>query len=199
MKKVLIDTCFINKFKDGTKLSDDFALLMEEMMFSPVIHPYVYKNEMALFDFIRGAVEKNVISIASYEDFIQNDVVKLYYSNLFKDIYNEFVERLVRSGSPKADKTVFLTAEDNVFEIRKSGSSIGDVHIIMMSLFMGIPIILSEDSDMDMIYQIAKNKIQSKKTALKVYRFSDIIDELEKKDNCKILHKDLKRIKRSHK
>ncbi len=79
MKKVLIDTCFINKFKDGTKLSDDFALLMEEMMFSPVIHPYVYKNEMALFDFIRGAVEKNVISIASYEDFIQNDVVTIHH------------------------------------------------------------------------------------------------------------------------
>ena len=101
--------------------------------------------------------------------------------------------------SPKADKAVRLTDKDNVFEIRKSGSSLGDVHIIMMAFFMDIPIILSEDSDMDIIYQIAKNKMQSKKTSLKVYRVKDIIDELEKKDDCKISHKQLKKIGRSHK
>ena len=62
---------------------------------------------------------------------------------------------------------------------------------------MEIPIILSEDSDMAEIYRIARNKFDSDKFKLMVYKVEDVIEYIKGKAGHKIIDKELRRIKRA--
>lgn len=196
--KAILDTCFLEKFKKGTNISPDFNLLMTTVGFELLIHPYVYEYEMNMSSYANKIINQNGCRVVDYSDFISSEAFRLYYRGLFIEIYNEFYKRLVSLESPKVDKMHLLDEKTNVFEVRFSGSSIGDVHIILMALFMNIPIILSEDSDMELIYSIAKSKVNSDQYQLNMYRIKDVIDYIKSKDMNTISGKELRRLKRAY-
>ncbi|MBO7453017.1 MAG: hypothetical protein J6U54_22010 [Clostridiales bacterium] len=198
MIKVIVDTCFLSKFKKGTEISPDFRTLIDEAGFELLVHPYTYENEMGITSRMRKNLEQNNCRVIEYTEFLSSDAFRKYYSGLFIEIYNEFYARLVSCDSIKADKMHRLEEETDVFNIRFSGSSLGDVHIILLALFKNIPIILSEDSDMSMIYSIAKTKINSDSYQLKVYKIVDLVEYIKAKDGKTISNNELKRIRRAY-
>lgn len=198
MQKVLVDTCFVDKFKEGIHLSEDFERLMCEVGYEPIIHPYVYEKELDVFDFVKEGIEKGVLKVLPYEAFITDDATKKYYEGLFFQIYEDFRNRLIAVNSPKAKKLIELDESADIFQIRMSGSSVGDVHIILLAIFMDIPIVLSEDSDLDIIFRLTRNRIISEKRDLKVYRVQDVIEVIKEKENKTISGKELKTLLRKY-
>ena len=146
MQRVLVDTCFVEKFKNGIHLSEDFKRLMCELGYEPVVHPYVLDKEFDVFDFVKESVEKGVLTVIPYEEFLKDDDTKQYYKALFFQIYEAFRSALIDVNSHKAERLIELDESTDIFNIRRSGSSLGDVHIILLAVFLEIPIILSEDS-----------------------------------------------------
>lgn len=199
MEKVIIDTCFLNRFKRGSGLEDDFGLLMKEMDYEILIHPYIREYELDMFYYVDEYIDKGILKNVSYEDFLFNDFEKRYYRDIFIEIYNEFCERQQKLNPVKAKKMKKLDQDTDVFKIRRSGASIGDVHIILLALFEDISIILSEDNkDMIEIYKIASKRMERDGYHLRIYKVKNVIESLEKRDNCNISGKVLRRLKRAY-
>lgn len=197
MRKAIIDSCFINKFKDGTDLVDDFFKLMRELNIELFMHPYIAEYELDMFPYIDKLIEQGVFSVISYEVFLPNELYKTMYQSLYIEIYNEFVDRMELINPRKAELMKKLDADTNVFRTRYSKSSMGDVHMIMLALYEDIPIILSEDNkDLWEAYNIAKPKIEREGYMLNIFKISDVIDILDNDSNCSISHKELKRMRR---
>lgn len=67
--------------------------------------------------------------------------------------------------------------------------SLGDVHMILMAFFMNVPIILTEDTDIEILKKITKLKINSDKYNLEIYSAMDLLIEIAKKN--KTMRKEL--------
>ena len=197
MCKAIIDTCFFEKFYKNAKLQEDFYILINEAGFELLLNPYVFEYELSMKSYIEKMINDGFVKVCKYDDFITEEHIRLYYTGLFVSIYNEFYENMKVLNPKKAEKMVELENDVDVFTKRAAGASLGDVHIILMALFMEIPIILSEDSDMAEIYRIARNKFDSDKFKLMVYKVEDVIEYIKGKAGHKIIDKELRRIKRA--
>ena len=196
---VLLDTCFLERFKKNSALSEDLNILINEAGFELLVHPYVYENEMSVLAYAKPLFEKDYCRVVKYDEFIPDDLFREYYKSIFLKIYNEFYDRLMAMGSLKAEKMKRLEDDSDIFSVRYAGSSIGDVHLVLMALFMGVPIILSEDNnDMRMIYDIASSRINSGSFQLIMYQVSDVVELIRNKDNRTISGKELKRLRRAY-
>ena len=60
--------------------------------------------------------------------------------------------------------------------------SLGDVHMILMAFFTGMPIILTEDSDIDVLRSITKRKMGSETYALEIYSAVDVLIMIAEKE-----------------
>lgn len=198
MDKAIIDTCFFEQFNKGIRFSeDDFCTLMYAMQMEILIHPYVYDKELSMHAYIDTLINKGLCRVVDYEEFLTTEYFKEMYRGLFVEIYNEFYNRKLVSNSRKAEKMHQLGQDTDIFEVRFSGASIGDVHIIMMAFFMNIPIILSEDNvDMMELYEIAKNKMNSDQYQLVLYKIKDVIEIV--KDKKILSGKEIKRFRRAY-
>ncbi|SNU06191.1 hypothetical protein SAMN06297422_10676 [Lachnospiraceae bacterium] len=197
MNKAIIDTCFLEQFNKRPKYQvDDFRTLINGSEFELLIHPYVYIYELSMFSYINTLINDGLCRVVDYCEFIKTEYFKEYYKGLYIQIYNEFVQRKQITNPRKAMKMIPLDDNSDVFEIKHSGASYGDVHIIMMALFMEILIVLSEDNeDLIEIYNIAKKKINSERYKLLIYQVSDVVDLVRTKGI--IAKKELKRIDRA--
>lgn len=199
MIKAIIDTCFIEKFNNSGIISEDLKKLISAAEFELYLHPYIYQNELSMFSFSEDLVKSGFIKLVKYDEFIPADYYKNYYSSLFLEIYNEFYNRLLVSNPRKANKMHPLLPDTDVFNDRYGGSSIGDVHMIMMALFMEIPIILSQDNnDLTEIYEIAKYKINRDDYTLELYSVTDVVEYIKNSGSSNITNKELRRIKRAY-
>lgn len=198
MIKAIIDTCFIERFNKDSKSLMDFEILMKEAGLDLLIHEYIYENELSMFSYANQIIEHSICRVIEYKDFLSDDWLKEQYKGYFLEIYNEFYNRLRGMNSFKAEKMKELDESTDIFTYRSSGSSLGDVHMIIMALFLDVPIILSEDSDMALIYDIAKRKINSGNRELEVYRINDVIEYIKANGSQLLSGKELRRIRRAY-
>ncbi len=197
MCKAIIDTCFIERFYKNTKIQNEFYELIQETGFRLLLHPYVYDNELKIRAFTDKMVKEGTLNVVEYKAFIKDDAFREYYRDSFVRIYNEFFKTIKAINQEKSLKMHELDENDDIFELRYAGSSLGDVHMIMMALFMELPIILSEDSDMSIILSIAKKYTSRADFELLVYRVGDVIDYIKSKPNHSISNSELKHIRRA--
>lgn len=65
-------------------------------------------------------------------------------------------------NSPKQVEKLCLHKGQTIYNTHKQGSSIGDVHMILMAFYLQMPILLTEDPDIEMLRDIQKvNPIRS--------------------------------------
>ena len=196
MRTAILDTCFLEKFNRDGQIDESFQRLMKDAGFDLIIHPYVYKHELSMFSYVDKLISDGVFRVADYNDFITDDVFKVYYSKLYINVYNEFYEIEKIENPNKAENMHVLNDDVDVFEERYAKSSMGDVHMIMMAVFMDIPIILSEDNDdLFNIYKIVKRRKDSENFKLELYTVIDLIDQVKKSNDKTLTNKELKHIK----
>lgn len=64
MKKtqVIVDTCFLLKLSKDCSNIDNIRIVLDELDYKPVIHPYIFKHEL-LNDRLKKLVEDGYITV----------------------------------------------------------------------------------------------------------------------------------------
>ena len=72
--------------------------------------------------------------------------------------------------------------------------SLGDVHMILMAFFMRLPIILSEDGDIEFLRFVAERKLSSNSYNLDIYNVMDLIMMIAQKEDTTFSKKELEKV-----
>ncbi len=183
-KQVLVDTVFLNKLSQYGKEIDTFKRLIDELDFKPVVHPYVARNELDMYPFFTKLVDEGYIEVIEYDAFLSDDEDKKYYESLFFDVHDEIREHLEAIGGKKQLPKLTIPNHQSVFTYRKASMSLGDVHMILMAFFLQIPVILTEDSDLELLRSITRRKMSSSTYELDIIDAVDVLIRVaQKKDN----------------
>lgn len=103
---------------------------------SPAMHPLVYEKETcdSLNDVGKKLFDDGIVGVESFQTFLSGDAVKRqYYETMVQAIYQDFM------GVPYPCKDMF-----NEWQCQKS---LGEVHTVVMCVFLGWNCFLSDDKD----------------------------------------------------
>ena len=174
-KDVLVDTVFLHKLSGEGKDIKAFKKILDDLNFCPVVHPYIAKNELDVFYYFQTLVEEKYIKVIDYDVFLPDEEDREYYETRFVEIHDEIRTHLEAAGGKKQLKKLVLPQGQTVFTYRNAGMSLGDVHMILMAFFLQIPVILTEDSDIELLRAITKRKMGSASYQLDIFNAIDVI------------------------
>lgn len=181
-KEVLVDTAFLEKLSCDGKNLETFKKVLSDLEYKPVVHPYIAANELDMHPYFDKLVAEGFVRVAQYTDFLCDDEDRTLYESYFIDIHNSLREYLEAAGGKKQLVQLVLPTGQDVFTYRKAAMSLGDVHIILMAFFTRMPIILTEDSDIDILRSITRRKMGSEKYALNIYSAVDLLTMIAEKE-----------------
>ncbi len=192
--KAIVDTCFLQKLSSEGKNIDNVKKVIDELAFTPVCHPYMVKHELGLFSYLQNLVQTGYIQEIPYDEFIKDDLDKQLYEAYFEQLYEDFRVFLAAKGGPKQIDKLRLSSSADIYEIHRQGSSMGDIHMLLMAMFMRLPIILTEDSDIEILNTLAKKRIDIGSYTLKIYDAFDLLKEIASREKSSISKKELEQI-----
>lgn len=192
-KEAIVDTCFFNKLSNDGKNIEAFKKVLVDLDYKPVVHPYIAEKELDVFPHFNKLVEEGFIRKAEYSEFIEDEDDAELYEQYFPELYEEMREYLEIKGSKKQIEKLVIPKGQTIYTYRRAGMSLGDVHMILMAFFMRLPIILSEDGDIEFLRSVAKRKISSDSYNLDIYNVMDLIMMIAKKEDTTFSKKELEK------
>lgn len=163
--EILLDNDFCNMFSNlntpETKIdvNELYNKIISKIGKRPCIHKYIADSELLMNSFIREKIQKNEIRIIDFPEIIKNAETKIYYDILFHEYYKFLYE--IDSQNNKIDlKTTESEFTGDVFTCRRAGVNLGEIHSLITSFFLGIPIFLSNDNGAKLL---AEQKINTQK------------------------------------
>lgn len=196
-KEVLVDTVFLQKLSCNGKDVDTFKKVLDDLEFCPVVHPYIAANELDMHSYFHKLVSDGFVRVASYKEFLCDDDDKVFYESYFLDLHNMLREHLDAVGGKKRLDKLVLPQGQTVFTYRRAAMSLGDVHMMLMAFFTKMPVILTEDDDINLLRSIAKRKISSESYTLDIYSTVDLLKMIAGKSDTTFSKDDLVRIVKS--
>ncbi len=193
-KEAIVDTCFFNKLSNDGKNIEAFKKVLVGLDYKPVVHPYIAEKELDVFPHFNKLVEEGFIRKAEYSEFIEDEDDAELYEQYFPELYEEMREYLEIKGSKKQIEKLVIPKGQTIYTYRRAGMSLGDVHMILMAFFMRLPIILSEDGDIEFLRSVAKRKISSDSYNLDIYNVMDLIMMIAKKEDTTFSKKELEKV-----
>lgn len=193
-KEAIVDTCFFNKLSNDGKNIEAFKKVLVDLHYKPVVHPYIAEKELDVFPHFNKLVEEGFIRKAEYSEFIEDEDDAELYEQYFPELYEEMREYLEIKGSKKQIEKLVIPKGQTIYTYRRAGMSFGDVHMILMAFFMRLPIILSEDGDIEFLRSVAKRKISSDSYNLDIYNVMDLIMMIAKKEDTTFSKKELEKV-----
>ena len=193
-KEAIVDTCFFNKLSNDGKSIEIFKKVLVDLDYKPVVHPYIAEKELDVFPHFNKLVEEGFIRKAEYSEFIEDQDDAELYEQYFYELYEEMREYLEIKGSKKKIEKLVIPKGQTIYTYRRASMSLGDVHMILMAFFMRLPIIFSEDGDIEFLRSVAKRKISSDSYNLDIYNVMDLIMMIAQKDNTTFSKKELEKV-----
>ena len=194
--EVIVDTCFLQKLSSEGKAIDNVKRILTELEYIPVVHPYIYEYELSLYSYFVRLVEEKYIRVISYNEFQKDTADKQTYEDYYDVLYEEMILTLEAMNSPKQIEKLCLHKHkgQTIYNTHKQGSSMGDVHMILMASYLQMPILLTEDSDIEMLRDIAKRRMRLGQYSLQILNGVQLIEEIAKKQNTSISVKEIESI-----
>ena len=192
--EVIVDTCYLRKLSSEGKAIDNIEKVLAELEYIPVVHPYIYKHELSLHSYFVRLVENGDIRVIQYNEFQKDAMDKQTYEAYYDVLYEEMRLTLEAMNSPKQVEKLCLHRGQTIYNTHKQGSSMGDVHMILMASYLQMPILLTEDSDIEMLRDIAKRRMQLGQYSLQILNGVQLIEEIAKKQDSSITVKEIKSI-----
>ena len=194
--EVIVDTCFLQKLSSEGKAIDNVKRILTELEYIPVVHPYIYEHELSLHSYFVRLVEEKYIRVISYNEFQKDTADKQTYEDYYDVLYEEMILTLEAMNSPKQIEKLCLHKHkgQTIYNTHKQGSSMGDVHMILMASYLQMPILLTEDSDIEMLRDIAKRRMRLGQYSLQILNGVQLIEEIAKKQNTSISVKEIESI-----
>ena len=193
-KEAIVDTCFFNKLSNNGKNIEAFKKVLVGLEYKPVVHPYIAEKELDVFPHFNKLIEEGFIRKAEYSEFIEDEDDAELYEQYFPELYEEMREYLEIKGSKKRIEKLAIPKGQTIYTYRRAGMSLGDVHMILMAFFMRLPIILSEDGDIEFLRSVAKRKISSNSYNLDIYNVMDLIMMIAQKEDTTFAKKELEKV-----
>lgn len=193
-KEAIVDTCFFNKLSNNGKNIEAFKKVLVDLKYKPVVHPYIAEKELDVFPHFNKLIEEGFIRKAEYSEFIEDEDDAELYEQYFPELYEEMREYLEIKGSKKRIEKLAIPTGQTIYTYRRAGMSLGDVHMILMAFFMRLPIILSEDGDIEFLRSVAKRKISSNSYNLDIYNVMDLIMMIAQKEDTTFSKKELEKV-----
>lgn len=193
-KEAIVDTCFFNKLSNNGKNIEAFKKVLVDLEYKPVVHPYIAEKELDVFPQFNKLIEEGFIRKAEYSEFIEDEDDAELYEQYFPELYEEMREYLEIKGSKKRIEKLAIPKGQTIYTYRRAGMSLGDVHMILMAFFMKLPIILSEDGDIEFLRSVAKRKISSNSYNLDIYNVVDLIMMIAQKEDTTFSKKELEKV-----
>lgn len=193
-KEAIVDTCFFNKLSNDGKNIEALKKVLVDLDFKPVVHPYIAEKELDVFPHFNKLVEEGFIRKTEYNEFIEDEDDAELYEQYFPELYEEMREYLEMKESKKQIEKLAIPKGQTIYTYRKASMSLGDVHMILMAFFMRLPIILSEDGDIEFLRSVAKRKISSDSYNLDIYNVMDLIKMIAQKEDTTFSKKELKNV-----
>lgn len=193
-KEAIVDTCFFNKLSNNGKNIEAFKKVLVDLEYKPVVHPYIAEKELDVFPQFNKLIEEGFIRKAEYSEFIEDEDDAELYEQYFPELYEEMREYLEIKGSKKRIEKLAIPKGQTIYTYRRAGMSLGDVHMILMAFFMRLPIILSEDGDIEFLRSVAKRKISSNSYNLDIYNVVDLIMMIAQKEGTTFSKKELEKV-----
>lgn len=194
--EVIVDTCFLQKLSSEGKAIDNVKRILTELEYIPVVHPYIYEHELSLYSYFVRLVEEKYIRVISYNEFQKDTADKQTYEDYYDVLYEEMILTLEAMNSPKQIEKLCLHKHkgQTIYNTHKQGSSMGDVHMILMASYLQMPILLTEDSDIEMLRDIAKRRMRLGQYSLQILNGIQLIEEIAKKQDASISIKEIESI-----
>ena len=194
--EVIVDTCFLQKLSSEGKAIDNVKRILTELEYIPVVHPYIYEYELSLYSYFVRLVEEKYIRVISYNEFQKDTADKQTYEDYYDVLYEEMILTLEAMNSPKQIEKLCLHKHkgQTIYNTHKQGSSMGDVHMILMASFLQMPVLLTEDSDIEMLRDIAKRRMRLGQYSLQILNGIQLIEEIAKKQDASISIKEIESI-----
>ena len=193
-KEAIVDTCFFNKLSNNGKNIEAFKKVLVDLEYKPVVHPYIAEKELDVFPQFNKLIEEGFIRKAEYSEFIEDEDDAELYEQYFPELYEEMREYLEIKGSKKRIEKLAIPKGQTIYTYSRAGMSLGDVHMILMAFFMRLPIILSEDGDIEFLRSVAKRKISSNSYNLDIYNVVDLIMMIAQKEDTTFSKKELEKV-----
>ena len=192
--EVIVDTCFLQKLSSEGKAIDNIKKVLAELEYIPVTHPYIYEHELSLHSYFVRLVEEKYIRVIQYNEFQKDAIDKQSYEAYYGVLYEDMRLALEAMNSPKQVEKLCLHKGQTIYNTHKQGSSMGDVHMILMASFLQMPVLLTEDSDIEMLRDIAKRRMRLGQYSLQILNGVQLIEEIAKKQNTSISVKEIESI-----
>ena len=192
--EVIVDTCFLQKLSSEGKAIDNIKKVLAELEYTPVVHPYIYEHELALHSYFVRLVKDGYIRVIEYNEFHKDAMDKQTYEDYYDVLYEEMRLTLEAMNSPKQVEKLCLQKGQTIYNTHKQGSSMGDVHMILMASYLQMPILLTEDSDIEMLRDIAKRRMRLGQYSLQILNGVQLIEEIAKKQDSSITVKEIESI-----
>ncbi len=193
-QRAIVDTCFLQKIASQGSCPDNIKKILDNSDYIPVAHKYVVEQELGLQGYLQKLIDEGYIATIEYSEFLPDDFSKMLYEKQYVDIYNEIRNYLMSAGGRKQMPELKIPNGKTIFTHHIGGSSMGDVHMILMAAFMRLPVFLSEDSDIMLLRDIAKRRLSLSAYQLQIYNTADLLEQIAGKADLKITHKEFEMI-----
>ena len=129
----IIDCDFFNHITETSKNTKHFEDLISDLKIVPVMHEYVYFQEMILNKCAKKLVNDGLLKIEKFDEFI-NDENEEEYVRFFESFYHY------------ANGKNIQYIKNDYKTYRRSRENLGEIHSICLALIKKYPILLSDDS-----------------------------------------------------
>lgn len=193
---MVVDTCFLQRLSSEGKKIDNIKKVLDELEYIPVVHPYMYQHELSLHSYFQKLVAEAYIRVIPYQEFQKDEIDRQTYEAYYNVLYEEMRVTLEAVGGPKQIEKLILHKGQTIYDTHKQGSSMGDVHMILMASYLRIPIILTEDSDIGLLRNIADKRMKLGQYSLQIWNSIQLIEKIAQKQDSSITLKEMEAILR---
>lgn len=192
--EVIVDTCFLQKLSSEGKSTDNIKRVLDELKYIPVVHPYIFEHELSLHSYLVRLVDEGYIRVIQYKEFQKDASDKQSYEAYYEILYEDMRLALEALDGPKQIEKLCLHKGKNIYDTHKQGSSMGDVHMILMASYLQMPILLTEDSDIELLRDIAKRRMHLGQYSLQILNGIQLIEKIAQKRASSITVKEIEAI-----
>ena len=170
---VVIDSDFCNMIAPGNNIEKEKEFvrsIFNSLQKKPVVHIFVYEQELLTNKVIKELVAENFIDVIDYDAFLPADIFKIQYTETFADFYN------------------FMNGEtmEKVFDVitkHHSKKNMGEIHSLILAQYMSIPIFMSNDNGAK---NLAKSKINTQNFTIDVMNVCEVFCEIKRNGTIQI-------------
>lgn len=178
MKRVVIDTDYFKFITNDLTDAGYFLKLMEELMLEPVMHEFVYKQELHEHSLVKQLVKDQKLTVLYYENLMMDSKNCAEYERLFLYAYHEM------NGVP-------YNRQNPIKEYRHGKENLGEIHSLILARLMNYDILMSNDGGAK---TLAENKLNRQSIIVHVINIEETFTKLISKENSSFTWTDVRKI-----